>query len=870
MRRVFLLCKAPQPPGATGTRTAGADPTNPIRCVLARPSGSVDPLKDRHREVKAGRRRRMPNRDDLSAGKRDCRASFAAARRPSDRLRAGPLRVTPPLAAFGPFDRLRVTAVALPGYLSVALLVFVILASTVSAQSVTRLRGMIFDKDDGRPIAHATVSLSRTAYATVSDEDGRYSFDHLPEGWYTVEVSAVGYVAGTADPARVTEDATVRVDLGLAPSLDYVGEIVVRGAPHASNAGDVVVIDHRTIDDRSPLDLADLLATVPGVQVQRSGSGSGEARVSIRGSAPRQVLILVDGQQINSSATGEADLNSVPVAAIDRIEIHKGGSSAHFGPNALGGVINIITRSRTPGRPGSVEYAHETGEWKARAQSVVLMNPISSRPLGASFTFDQQTGSGDYPYRYSVQPSGELFTGTRLNNDSFRRTFHVSSEYSPSASMSIRLSGQSYNSERGLPGRANRQSLTARTEDDRTLVKSVWSQRWTPRLRSELDFGYTRLRQNFTDTGQSGSAAVKSEYVNSIYSTSLRSEIYTWAGQTVNAGFQAQSERLTHRNTQGMELSSERNARSDVGLYTSVKQDIQLPVVSPYTRLGLEASLRWDDVHTGHADSSVANRSGMWSPLVGASLSVRRGVTVTARASYGKSVCLPTLNALFWKGDARSEGNPDLKPERSEHSEAGIELLATRGIVSLSGGVTYFHSYTHDLVQWQPDFRGIWKPYNLAGALITGHEDEVTLGLFDKTLEIEYQNTITTALNREPGLNSYGKQLRYTPHYQTGLTFRADYRGVLVAYSIRWAGKRYTKIGNESWYDPYRIDDLRLAARRQFKSLRFEIEYKTYNLRNEDYTLIAHYPMPPREWHLGIKLTFAFAAAGDSRKTVNE
>jgi vitamin B12 transporter len=59
------------------------------------------------------------------------------------------------------------------------------------------------------------------------------------------------------------------------------------------------------------------------------------------------------------------------------------------------------------------------------------------------------------------------------------------------------------------------------------------------------------------------------------------------------------------------------------------------------------------------------------------------------------------MNALFWKNDIRSQGNPDLKPERSEHSDAGFEISLDKPI-KISAGMTYFHSHVNDIIIWRP------------------------------------------------------------------------------------------------------------------------------------------------------------------------
>ena len=215
------------------------------------------------------------------------------------------------------------------------------------------------------------------------------------------------------------------------------------------------------------------------------------------------------------------------------------------------------------------------------------------------------------------------------------------------------------------------------------------------------------------------------------------------------------------------------------------------------------------------------------------------------RAGYGKSFRLPTINALFWKGDVRSHGNPGLKPEKSNHSDVAGEINLGLGVFNLSAGLTYFHSYIRDLVVWQPDYQGVWRPVNLASARITGHEDNISLGFFEDKFEIIYQNTVTTALNKVPGHNSYNKKLTFYPGYITSITSRLNLGWLSAAYSIRFVDKAYTNQANTRFYDSYSLDDFRIGTDINIsKYWRFSADAKIDNVRNVDYVLMTHYPMP--------------------------
>ena len=106
----------------------------------------------------------------------------------------------------------------------------------------------------------------------------------------------------------------------------------------------VEVIREEDVDSSNAANVGELLNDVTGVNIINYGGPSGQKTVHIRGSKPTQVLILMDGQSINNNQNGQKDLGQLPLSNVKKIEILKGPASALYGANALGGVVNIITK----------------------------------------------------------------------------------------------------------------------------------------------------------------------------------------------------------------------------------------------------------------------------------------------------------------------------------------------------------------------------------------------------------------------------------------------------------------------------------------------------------------------------------------------
>jgi outer membrane cobalamin receptor len=150
----------------------------------------------------------------------------------------------------------------------------------------------------------------------------------------------------------------------------------------------------------------DVLRTVPGVEVRRAGSIGKLSNISIRGANANQVQVLVDGVRVKSPTTGQADLSDISPDLIERIEVIRGPQSTLYGADAIGGVVNIITKKGTGGpfsatiergttipTPAGAGSAASTRCWTTRARSRTSNRTDSSRTTARTRT-RSTSGSG--------------------------------------------------------------------------------------------------------------------------------------------------------------------------------------------------------------------------------------------------------------------------------------------------------------------------------------------------------------------------------------------------------------------------------------------------------------------------------------------
>ena len=171
-------------------------------------------------------------------------------------------------------------------------------------------------------------------------------------------------------------------------------EIVVTASKYEEKLSEapvsIEVIDEEEIKQKNAKNTADLLRDIAGIDVNDYGGVVGSKNISIRGSSSKQVLILIDGVKMNNHQNGVFDLGQVSIEQIERIEVVRGAASALYGANAVGGVVNIITKSGSQ----EPETITNVGYGSFGSQTYDLIHRGKDERLGYNVSFSKRESDG--------------------------------------------------------------------------------------------------------------------------------------------------------------------------------------------------------------------------------------------------------------------------------------------------------------------------------------------------------------------------------------------------------------------------------------------------------------------------------------------
>ncbi|PKM92647.1 MAG: hypothetical protein CVU80_02235, partial [Elusimicrobia bacterium HGW-Elusimicrobia-4] len=528
----------------------------------------------------------------------------------------------------------------------------------------------------------------------------------------------------------------------------------------------------------------------------------------------QQVLVMVDGRPVNDSSLGSANLTEIPSENIERIEIMRGPSSALYGANALGGVVNIITKKATAVKP-KTEIGIEKGSFNTQNYKM-------------NFTA--------MPGKANIFLSGgkNITDGFRDNSDYDATNLSAKIGYDFEKYGELTLSNGFLTSELGVPG-------PNYVFDPITWQKIILPEKEasSPNANQKDKKIYNQLEHKINIKNTSVQTKIYQDYQERHYKNPDSSSFKDTISRPQNFGFSSQVD--INSIVLGLEERNESFKRTDDLVQTVKKSRNNTAVFFQKTfemnKLFLTPGIRYD-YNSLYKDSTNPRLSTVYK-LTG---------EIKLSANVGTAFRAPTYEDLYSPFDPSmwTQGNPNVGPEKSIGTDIGIEYSIKDILLSR---LTLFYNYINDFIQWAPTGpNGLWVPDNVAKA-------------FSRGVELELKNDISKKLTQNLNytfLESWGKEtgtykvLQYTPKHRLnyGLNYSAPLK-LKTKLGVEYTHKQEWKAGTTDKKIPgYTLANLRVSR----KILQSEVYFSCENLFNKRYFARENYPLPGRTFSGGINL----------------
>jgi outer membrane cobalamin receptor len=560
-------------------------------------------------------------------------------------------------------------------------------------------------------------------------------------------------------------------------------------------AQDVTVITKKQIESGSYQSISEIIRNVAALNVIEYGNRSSAATVSMRTSTAGQVLVLMDGKRLNKPGDGQVDLNavSVPLENIERVEILRGASSALYGADAMGGVINIITK--IPDQPVT-NFSASYGRFVTKDISLSTSRKINN----AGFYLSLSKESSD---------------GFRKNSDYDAAAVSTKLTYAFTKDIRADITLDYNHKDAGSPGPVTWPSPLASQEDENLLAGI------DVKIRDTLLKLYSHnARIDYVNPGSENNT-----HRNHILGLDLQHSLSIGPSNLLTGGIEILEEDVNSSDNINDADSIGKHSRTRKGIFLQNETSLAEKAI-------LTIGLRYD---------SIASLD-KFSPK--ASVLIKLPWQTNLSLSAGQGFRVPEMNALYWPDTDWAVGNPDLKPEKSTEYEINVQkFFGNTGHIKIVG----FEKRANDLIQWQEISPFKWSPVNVSKARIRGFETEGKLHLDVLDLGLSYTFM-------DPEDRTADEKIRFSTRHQIkGSASVYPMKNTAVSFETSYISRYVVRKGDPGCYF---LLDGKISRKIKLPKGTTELFITGKNILDRDYQTTKDYPMPPVQFSGGISYSF--------------
>jgi iron complex outermembrane receptor protein len=531
---------------------------------------------------------------------------------------------------------------------------------------------------DGTPVADARVVLVEAGRSTETDAAGHYAMPALAAGIYSLSVSAIGYAPQVRGIRVATSDLVQ--DFVLKPSLVELPAIQVTATPTTSDPltspQPTAVVQGADLEETQAPSLGETLDRVAGVHSLSTGQGIGKP--VIRGLTSNRVLVLDNGQRMETQQWGDEHGPNIETALADRIEVIRGPASVLYGSDALGGVVNVIPKSLPSTAPGEHVFGGE----------VTAAYVTNGKEPDGALLVDGASGGVGFRATLSGRSSGDVRTPDY--------TLWNSGNRAVGGTLAIGDRGDWGNVTATFAQRDERISLT---DEDPTATPTQRIATSRARLdglfpiggsRLELSAGYERNRRREFEDDQTSDVAL------GLLSQNWSFDAHLHQAPSGNlSGVLGVSAMRTVFDKFGEETLIPNTHLSNLGVFGfeqlhADRWDFSLGARYDYRRLSIQ-----DTAIAGVEDT----RS--WNSVTGnAGVLFKLAEPAALVLNVGRGFRAPSSFDLFSNGVhegtvAFERGNPNLRTEKSTNGDLALRVQTTNLAIEVGGFVNWIQDYIY-------------------------------------------------------------------------------------------------------------------------------------------------------------------------------
>jgi vitamin B12 transporter len=561
----------------------------------------------------------------------------------------------------------------------------------------------------------------------------------------------------------------------------------------------------------------------------------------IRGSNSEQVLILLDGRPINNLGGGGFDLSEITTNNIERVEVLPGGGSTLYGSDAVGGVINIITRR--PTEKVTTQAGVTLGAYGLNEQTIQNSGKIGD----ISWVVGYNRTEADNNYPFSIPEAN--FEGTRKNNDTLYNNFNVKLEANLGKRNTLTVSSLYLNKNQGVPGgvpipepQFGQGYFNSLTDNNRKYTDQVLTDlTWNSKLGGGNDSLITaRVYADFLNTrfeNRSGTLSSQRRFDNEQTSYGIQTQ-HSWKfakNQTLVYGFD-------YRNT---------SARNSTFNYSTEQQTLSYDDTLDQGALFARYEINFTpsfSVNLGlRQDFSSLADGSFTSPSVGARWTISDSTNL--RANYIRNFRAPTLFNLYARGST-FVGNPNLKSENGDSYDIGIDQkLWDFGLLRL----TFFSNTISDLIAY--NFAVPVATYeNLGLVRTTGIEAALNVQLAKNVYAFANYTLNDPRIKESVNSAEKDKELRFAgaDSLNLGISYETP-QGLYAGILMHSLGSYPTNNTNTESLSGYTTFDFKTRIPLSDNLI---FTGSVDNILNQRYQLFPGYPDAGRVFQVGLNATF--------------